>query len=117
MVVGGSMSGLLAGLLLQRAGWSVDIFERVESELAGRGAGIVAQPDLIDTLRRIGIGRPISGSRSRPGRCSIPPAGWPVSSNARRCSPRGSVSIGHCGMHLRRSATTGAERSGLRADP
>jgi 2-polyprenyl-6-methoxyphenol hydroxylase-like FAD-dependent oxidoreductase len=54
-VVGGSMSGLLAGLLLQRAGWSVDIFERVDGELAGRGAGIVAQPDLIDTLRRIGI--------------------------------------------------------------
>ena len=55
MVVGGSMSGLLAGLLLRRSGWEVDIFERVESELAGRGAGIVAQPDLIETLRRIGI--------------------------------------------------------------
>src|SRR3982074_1529767 len=55
LVVGGSMSGLLAGLLLRRAGWDVDIFERVESELAGRGAGIVAQPDLIETLRRIGI--------------------------------------------------------------
>src|SRR5438067_1843181 len=39
------MSGLLAGLLLRRAGWQVDIFEKVESELAGRGAGIVAQPD------------------------------------------------------------------------
>src|SRR6202011_4690437 len=55
LVVGGSMSGLLAGLLLRRAGWDVDIFERVESELAGRGAGIVAQPDLIETLRRLGI--------------------------------------------------------------
>jgi 2-polyprenyl-6-methoxyphenol hydroxylase-like FAD-dependent oxidoreductase len=55
VVVGGSMSGLLAGLLLRRSGWDVDIFERVESELAGRGAGIVAQPDLIETLRRIGI--------------------------------------------------------------
>jgi 2-polyprenyl-6-methoxyphenol hydroxylase-like FAD-dependent oxidoreductase len=55
LVVGGSMSGLLAGLLLRRAGWEVDVFERVESELAGRGAGIVAQPDLIETLRRIGI--------------------------------------------------------------
>jgi 2-polyprenyl-6-methoxyphenol hydroxylase-like FAD-dependent oxidoreductase len=55
VVVGGSMSGLLAGLLLQRSGWDVDIFERVESELAGRGAGIVAQPDLIETLRWIGI--------------------------------------------------------------
>ncbi len=55
MVVGGSMSGLLAGLLLRRSGWEVDIFERVESELAGRGAGIVAQPDLIETLRGLGI--------------------------------------------------------------
>jgi len=49
------MSGLLAGLLLRRAGWDVDVFERVESELAGRGAGIVAQPDLIATLHKIGI--------------------------------------------------------------
>src|SRR5215472_9632755 len=55
LIVGGSMSGLLAALLLRRAGWDVDIYERVESELAGRGAGIVAQPDLIETLRRLGI--------------------------------------------------------------
>jgi 2-polyprenyl-6-methoxyphenol hydroxylase-like FAD-dependent oxidoreductase len=55
LVVGGSMSGLLAALLLARAGWEVDVFERVESELAGRGAGIVAQPDLIAMLRRLGI--------------------------------------------------------------
>src|SRR5262245_38071304 len=55
LVVGGSMSGLLAALLLERAGWEVDVFERVESELAGRGAGIIAQPDLIATLRRLGI--------------------------------------------------------------
>jgi 2-polyprenyl-6-methoxyphenol hydroxylase-like FAD-dependent oxidoreductase len=55
VVVGGSMSGLLAGLLLRRAGWQVEIYERVEGELAGRGAGIVAQPDLIATLGRIGI--------------------------------------------------------------
>jgi 2-polyprenyl-6-methoxyphenol hydroxylase-like FAD-dependent oxidoreductase len=55
VVVGGSMSGLLAGLLLRRSGWQVDVFERVESELAGRGAGIVAQPELINTLQVIGI--------------------------------------------------------------
>jgi 2-polyprenyl-6-methoxyphenol hydroxylase-like FAD-dependent oxidoreductase len=47
------MSGLLAALMLRRAGWDVDVFERVESELAGRGAGIVAQPDLIERLRRL----------------------------------------------------------------
>src|SRR5262245_36128263 len=55
LVIGGSMSGLLAGLLLRRAGWNVDIFERVEGELAGRGAGIVAQPELIETLRTLGL--------------------------------------------------------------
>jgi len=49
------MSGLLAGLLLRRSGWRVDIFERVESELAGRGAGIVAQPELIAHLRSLGL--------------------------------------------------------------
>ncbi len=49
------MSGLLAALELRRAGWDVDIFERVESELSGRGAGIVAQPDLIERIRRLGI--------------------------------------------------------------
>jgi 2-polyprenyl-6-methoxyphenol hydroxylase-like FAD-dependent oxidoreductase len=49
------MSGLLAGLLLRRAGWEVDVFERVETELAGRGAGIVAQPQLADVFRDIGI--------------------------------------------------------------
>ena len=42
MVIGGSMSGLLSALMQRRAGWSVDIYERVESELSGRGAGIVA---------------------------------------------------------------------------
>lgn len=55
LIVGGSMSGLLAALLLRRSGWDLDVFERVESELAGRGAGIVAQPDLIETLRGLGI--------------------------------------------------------------
>jgi 2-polyprenyl-6-methoxyphenol hydroxylase-like FAD-dependent oxidoreductase len=55
IIIGGSMSGLLAGLMLLRRGWEVDLFERVESELSGRGAGIVAQPELIATLRRLRI--------------------------------------------------------------
>src|SRR6186713_1245837 len=49
------MSGLLSGLLLQRAGWAVDIYERVETELSGRGAGIVAQQELIARLRGLGL--------------------------------------------------------------
>jgi 2-polyprenyl-6-methoxyphenol hydroxylase-like FAD-dependent oxidoreductase len=55
IVIGGSMSGLLSGLLLRRAGWAVDIYERVESALSGRGAGIVAQGELIERLRKLGL--------------------------------------------------------------
>jgi 2-polyprenyl-6-methoxyphenol hydroxylase-like FAD-dependent oxidoreductase len=55
VVIGGSMSGLLSALLLQRAGWAVDIYERVETELSGRGAGIVAQQELIERLRGLGL--------------------------------------------------------------
>ncbi len=55
LVIGGSMSGLLAGIMLNRRGWRVDIFERVEKELAGRGAGIVAQTELIARMNRLGL--------------------------------------------------------------
>ena len=55
IIIGGSMSGLLSGLLLRRAGWTVDIYERVDSELSGRGAGIVAQYELIERLRKLGL--------------------------------------------------------------
>jgi 2-polyprenyl-6-methoxyphenol hydroxylase-like FAD-dependent oxidoreductase len=53
LIIGGSMSGLFAGHLLLRAGWDVDIFERVKGELSGRGAGIVAQPELIAALQNL----------------------------------------------------------------
>lgn len=55
LVVGGSMSGLLAAIMLERRGWRVDIFERVDSELAGRGAGIVVQPELMARLTALGL--------------------------------------------------------------
>src|ERR1044071_4442138 len=55
VIIGGSMSGLLNGLLLRQAGWTVDIYERGESELSGRGAGIVAQAELIARLRALGL--------------------------------------------------------------
>ena len=56
IVVGGSISGLFAALMLTRQGWHVDVYERAPSELAGRGAGIVAQPELRHALAAAGIG-------------------------------------------------------------
>ena len=53
LIVGGSMSGLLAAAMLARRGWEVEVFERVDGELAGRGAGIVAQPELIAHLSEL----------------------------------------------------------------
>lgn len=41
-VVGGSMAGLTAALLLRDLGHEVDVFERATGELTGFGAGIVA---------------------------------------------------------------------------
>ena len=109
------MSGLLAALLLRRAGWDVDVYERVESELAGRGAGIVAQPDLIATLRRLRdrSDRPRRRDHDAPDPRCVRPAGRRVRVS-RRCSPPGSGSTGRCGMHFRRSAITAAAASGLR---
>jgi 2-polyprenyl-6-methoxyphenol hydroxylase-like FAD-dependent oxidoreductase len=55
LIIGGSMSGLLAAIMLERRGWRVDVFERVAGELAGRGAGIVAQTELIARLSTLGL--------------------------------------------------------------
>ncbi|HVU40906.1 MAG TPA: FAD-dependent monooxygenase [Xanthobacteraceae bacterium] len=55
LVIGGSMSGLLAAIMLRRRGFTVDVYERVESELDGRGAGIVAQAELIARLAALGL--------------------------------------------------------------
>jgi 2-polyprenyl-6-methoxyphenol hydroxylase-like FAD-dependent oxidoreductase len=55
LVVGGSMAGLFAALLLQREGWNVDVYERIGAELAGRGAGIVTHSELFEVLGRTGI--------------------------------------------------------------
>ncbi|WP_426232398.1 FAD-dependent monooxygenase [Pararhizobium sp. DWP3-4] len=53
-IVGGSLAGLFAGIMLQQAGHDVRIYERSRNGLAGRGAGLVGQNDLLHILRLIG---------------------------------------------------------------
>ena len=55
IVVGGSLAGLFAASLLVRQGCRVTVCERVPEPLAGRGAGIMTHPTLIEALRRCGI--------------------------------------------------------------
>src|SRR5882757_9130515 len=53
-VVGGSLTGLATGILLQKIGWEVDIFERSPQNLSDRGAGIVMQEETLELLRLCG---------------------------------------------------------------
>jgi 2-polyprenyl-6-methoxyphenol hydroxylase-like FAD-dependent oxidoreductase len=54
IVSGGSIGGLFAAVALMRAGWHVDVCERTDVELAGRGAGIVTHDTLIAALKSVG---------------------------------------------------------------
>ena len=47
IVVGGSIGGLTAALLLRDLGFRVDLYERTATPLDGRGSGIVLQPDTV----------------------------------------------------------------------
>lgn len=54
IVVGGSMGGLTAALVLRELGLRVDVFERSPEHLDGRGAGVVLQPDTVRWFREHG---------------------------------------------------------------
>jgi 2-polyprenyl-6-methoxyphenol hydroxylase-like FAD-dependent oxidoreductase len=82
IVIGGSMSGLFAGLLLRKRGFEVEIHERVERAV-GRGAGIVAQPVVVETLRGLGID-PVNLGVAATAQGSTATAAWSVRSDARR---------------------------------
>lgn len=55
IIIGGSLAGLFAGVLLRSIGWRVDIYERSPRTLSSRGGGIVLQPDVVEALSRVGI--------------------------------------------------------------
>jgi 2,6-dihydroxypyridine 3-monooxygenase len=77
LVVGGSLGGLTAALVLRDGGWDVDVLERSAVPLEGRGAGIVAHPTTVRYLveragKAIGdIGVPASRLRYLDGDGSI----------------------------------------------
>ncbi|MBV8399603.1 MAG: FAD-dependent monooxygenase, partial [Acetobacteraceae bacterium] len=55
LIIGGSVGGLAASLLLRRVGWDVTVFERSAEDLASRGVGIGLTDALLDVLQGIGI--------------------------------------------------------------
>ena len=55
LVVGGSLAGLFAAVLLRAAGWNVDVYERSAHELDSRGGGIVLQPQVLEAFQQAGI--------------------------------------------------------------
>ena len=55
LVIGGSLGGLFAGVLLRATGWTVDIYERSPHDLDSRGGGIVLQPEVLEAFRQAGI--------------------------------------------------------------
>ena len=55
LIIGGSLGGLFAGLLLRQAGWDVTVFERSSGDLASRGVGIGTHVELFEVMRRLGI--------------------------------------------------------------
>ncbi len=56
VIAGGSIGGLFAAAMLRKSGWAVDVFERSDVELSGRGAGIVTHAELLDALTFCGAG-------------------------------------------------------------
>lgn len=56
LISGGSIGGLFAAAALLRAGWTVEVLERTEVELRGRGAGIVTHDVLRAALEEVGAG-------------------------------------------------------------
>lgn len=55
-VIGGSVGGLFAAILLRQAGWEVDVYERSATTLVARGAGITTHPELLAVFAALDIG-------------------------------------------------------------
>ena len=66
IVVGGSMAGLCAGLVLRGAGCAVEVLEKSPREMQERGAGLVVQKEVLDfVVEHCGVSADDLGVRSR----------------------------------------------------
>ena len=83
LIIGGSMSGLFAALLLRRGGWEVEVFERTETELTGRGAGIVTHIELNDLLESLGFDLAVNFGVAIAGRKTLDRAGRVIGEHRR----------------------------------
>ncbi len=54
IIIGGSVGGLFAGVLFSQQGHDVHIYERSSQGMEGRGAGLVAQREVLEILAEIG---------------------------------------------------------------
>jgi 2,6-dihydroxypyridine 3-monooxygenase len=63
-VIGGSLGGLTAALLLRDLGFTVDVYERAAQPLEGRGGGIILQPETLRWFRERSSRRPHTFSTS-----------------------------------------------------
>ena len=63
-VIGGSVGGLTAALLLRDLGFTVDVYERTAQPLEGRGGGIILQPETLRWFRERSSHRPHTLSAS-----------------------------------------------------
>jgi 2-polyprenyl-6-methoxyphenol hydroxylase-like FAD-dependent oxidoreductase len=55
LVIGGSIAGLLAAHALRGAGWDAVVYERADSDLRSRGAGLGTHDQLIAIFARLGL--------------------------------------------------------------
>jgi 2-polyprenyl-6-methoxyphenol hydroxylase-like FAD-dependent oxidoreductase len=55
LIIGGSMAGLFAALLLRQRGMEAVVFERAATELAGRGAGIATHAQILEVIESLGL--------------------------------------------------------------
>lgn len=83
-IIGGSIAGLITGLLLLRENWDVHIYERSGDELAGRGAGIAPHRALFDACAQAGIDLENTIGVESAGRTMLDRDGRVVASNDMR---------------------------------